>query len=150
MPQSFCQLYVHLIFSTKDRHSTITPGLRLRLHAYLAEVLRDMGSAFVVVGGPDNHVHALFDLGKKLVVVDVVEHIKKESSKFVKTLGVEYQHFYWQRGYGAFSVGPTHRDEVVRYIETQEEHHKRITFQEEYRAFLIKYGIPYDEKYVWD
>ena len=109
-----------------------------------------MGSAFVVVGGPDDHVHVLFDLGKKITVMDVVEQVKKESSKFVKTLGMEHQNFYWQRGYGAFSVGPTHKDEVVKYIATQEEHHKRMTFQEEYRAFLVKYGIAFDEKYIWD
>ena len=150
MPQSFCQLYVHLIFSTKDRHHTITPDIRPRLHAYLAEVARNMGSALVVVGGPSDHVHVLFNLDKKNAIVDVVEQVKKESSKFVKTLGMEHQNFYWQRGYGAFSVGPMHKDEVVKYIATQEEHHKRMTFQEEYRAFLVKYGIPYDEKYVWD
>ena len=150
MPQSFCELYVHLIFSTKDRHPTITLAIRQRLHAYLAEIIRNMGCPFVVVGGPDNHVHILFDLGKKTTVADVVELIKKDSSKFVKSLGMEHQNFYWQRGYGAVSVGPTHKDEVVKYIETQEEHHKHMTFQDELRAFLTKYGIQFDEKYIWD
>ncbi len=150
MPQSFCQIYVHLIFSTKDRLHTITSDIRLRLHAYLAELVRGTGSAFVVVGGPADHVHVLFSLDKKTAFVDVVEQIKKESSKFVKTCGVEPHDFYWQRGYGAFSVGPTHKDGVVQYIAAQEEHHQRMTFQDEYRAFLVKYGISFEEKYVWD
>ena len=144
MPQSFSQIYVHLIFSTKDRRRTIVPELRPRLHAYLAEVLRNLGSAYVVVGGPEDHVHLLFDLGKKLSATEVVEQIKRESSKFVKTLDADYQDFYWQRGYGAFSVGPIHKAEVVKYIEGQEEHHRRMSFQEEFRAFLVKYGIPFD------
>ena len=150
MPQSFCQLYVHLIFSTKDRVRYLDAAIRPRMHAYVAETMRNLGSPFVVVGGPEDHVHVLFDLAKKCAPVDVVEAVKKDASKFAKTLGAQYQDFYWQRGYGMFSVGPTHRDEVVRYIETQEEHHRCMTFQDEFLAFLKKYGVAYDERYLWD
>jgi len=150
MPQSFCQLYAHLIFSTKDRVRFLDDAIRPRVHAYLATVLRDLGAPFVVVGGTVDHVHILFDLGKKHAPPGYVEQVKKESSKFVKTLGTEYTKFFWQRGYGMFSVGPTHVPDVEAYVRGQEEHHRKMTFQEEFRAFLERYGIEYDERYVWD
>jgi len=150
MPQSFCQLYAHLIFSTKNRQRFLNPSIRGRVHAYMAGIVRDLCTPYVIVGGPDDHVHSLFDIGKNHPPVKLVEIVKKETSKFVKTLGDEYRDFYWQRGYGMFSVGPIHRDEVKAYIETQEEHYKRMTFQEEFRAYLQKYNIPFDERYVWD
>jgi putative transposase len=150
MPQSLCQIYVHLIFSTRHRESLLDAAIRSRVHAYLAEVARGHGCPFVVAGGTDDHAHLLLDLGKQVTPPALVETVKKESSKFVKTLGVQYAQFYWQRGYGMFSVGPTQRTAVQRYIESQEEHHRRRTFQEEFRAFLDRYGIAYDERYVWD
>lgn len=150
MPQSLSQLYVHLIFSTKDRFPFLKDDIRDRVQGYLATVVRDMGSPFVVVGGIDDHVHILFDMGRIHAAKDFVEHIKRESSKFVKTLRSNLDKFYWQRGYGIFSVSPTHRESVVRYIKNQEEHHREKTFQDEYRDFLNRYGIEFDELYVWD
>ena len=104
----------------------------------------------MVVGGPDDHVHILADIGKRELPVDLVAKVKQESSKFVKTMGQEYGSFYWQNGYGMFSVGPTHVEEVKAYIEAQVEHHRKQTFQEEFRAFLERYSISYDERYLWD
>lgn len=150
MPQSLSQLYSHLIFSTKDRFPFLKDDIRERVHGCLATTLRDMGSPFVVVGGVTDHVHLLFDMGRIHAVKDFVEQIKRESSKFIKTLGTNLDRFYWQRGYGIFSVSPTHRANVVAYIASQEEHHRRKTFQEEYREFLDRYGIEFDEQYVWD
>ena len=150
MPQSFTQFFAHLIFSTKDRAPILTPVILPRVHAYLATIIRNTGSHFVVVGGVADHVHLLFDLSKKKPPVDVVAEVKRESSKFVKTLGPQLHNFYWQRGYGMFSVSPTHRDTVESYVKSQEEHHRATTFQEEYRGFLKRYGIEYDEQYVWD
>ncbi|MFG0261107.1 MAG: transposase [Novipirellula sp. JB048] len=150
MPQSLSQLYAHLIFSTKDRFPFLKDDIRDRVHRYLATVLRDMGSPFVVVGGVEDHVHLLFDLGRIHPAKDFVEILKRESSKFTKTLSPNLDKFYWQRGYGIFSVSPTHRGNVVAYLKNQPEHHRHKTFQEEYRGFLIRYGIEFDEQYVWD
>jgi putative transposase len=150
MPQSLSQLYAHLIFSTKDRYPFLKEDIRDRVHAYLATVLRGMGSPFVVVGGIDDHVHILFDMGRIHAAKDFVEQIKRESSKFAKTLRPNLAKFYWQSGYGIFSVSPTHRESVIRYIETQEVHHRAKSFQDEYREFLSRYGIEFDEQYVWD
>lgn len=150
MPQSLTKLYAHLIFSTKNRKPFLDDEIRPRVHAYLVTIVRDSDSPFVVVGGVADHVHILFDMGKMIAPVKVVEQVKRESSKFVKTLGPKYGAFFWQRGYGMFSVSPTHRDDVEAYVRTQEEHHRKVTFQEEYRSFLKRYGIVFDETYVWD
>ena len=125
-------------------------NIRPRVHAYLATLARELGAPFVVVGGVADHVHMLFDLGKQHTPVEFVGTVKKESSKFVKTLGDRYRGFYWQRGYGIFSVSPTHREDVVHYIQNQEAHHRKQSFQEEYVGFLQRYGIDYDDRYIWD
>ena len=150
MPQSLAKLYVHVVFSTKDREPWLDGAIRERMHAYLAAILRDAGSPWVVVGGVADHVHLLFDLGRTDAIADIVEKVKRESSKFAKTLGDRYAAFTWQRGYGSFSVSPTLLDEAETYVRNQEEHHTRLTFQEEYRAFLQRYGVAFDERYVWD
>jgi len=150
MPQSFTQLYAHLIFSTKNRESLIDENIRQRLHGYLASLIRDLDSPHVVAGGIADHAHIVFDMGKMHAPVEFVEKVKKESSKFIKTLGPTYANFYWQRGYGMFSVSPTHLAEAEAYVRNQEEHHRKQTFQEEFRAFLDRYGIDYDERYIWD
>lgn len=150
MPQSLTQLYAHLIFSTKNRVPMLDDGVRPEMHAYLATLVRDYASPYVVVGGVADHVHILFDFGKKHTPIEFVEHVKKESSKWIKTLGERFKQFYWQRGYGMFSVSPTHREEVEAYVRNQEEHHRTTTFEEEYRGFLRRYGIEFDERYVWD
>ena len=100
MPQSFAQLYAHLIFSTKNRRPFLDDEIRPRVHGYLATVIRNLDSPFVVVGGVADHVHILFDMGKMHAPVQFVEQVKRESSKFVKTLGAKYKEFYWQRGTG--------------------------------------------------
>lgn len=150
MSQSLTKLYAHLIFSTKDREPLLDDAIRPRVHAYLATVIRDLKSPWVVVGGTVDHVHFLFDMGKMHAPVEFVERTKRESSKFIKTLGPKYRGFYWQRGYGMFSVGPANRDEAEAYVRNQEEHHRVRSFQEEFRAFLDRYGVEYDEQYTWD
>jgi putative transposase len=150
MPQSLTKLYAHLVFSTKERRPFLDDEVRPRVHAYLATVIRNLDSRYVVVGGTEDHVHILFDLGKLHAPVEFVERVKRESSKFVKTLGTQYGAFYWQRGYGMFSVSPANRDDIERYIRDQEGHHQKKTFQEEYRDLLEHHGISYDERFVWD
>ncbi|MBM3998090.1 MAG: IS200/IS605 family transposase [Planctomycetes bacterium] len=150
MPQSLTKLYAHLVFSTKYREPFLDERIRSRVHGYLATVIRDLDSPWVVVGGVVDHVPILFDMGKMVAPVKFVEQVKRESSKFVKTLGTPYTKFYWQRGYGMFSVGPMDRDQAEHYVRNQEEHHRRTTFQDEYRSMLTRYGIEFDEQYVWD
>lgn len=150
MPQSLAKLYVHLVFSTKNRQPYLDEAIEPRVHAYLACIVRDLGSPWVVVGGVADHVHLLFDMGKMQSPVKFVEQTKRESSKFVKTLGEKYQGFYWQRGYGMFSVSPTHRDAAEAYVRNQKEHHQSRSFQDEYRSLLERYGIEFNEQYVWD
>ena len=150
MPQSFTKLYAHLIFSTKNRQPFLDETIRPRVHGYLATIVRSIDSPYVVVGGVADHVHILFDMGKMHAPIEFVERVKRESSKFVKTLGPRYGRFYWQRGYGMFSVSPTHLADVEEYVRTQQSHHEKKTFQEEYLEFLHRCGIEYDERYVWD
>jgi putative transposase len=150
MPQSLTKLYAHLIFSTKNRYPYLDDSIRPRVHGYLATVIRDLKSPWVVVGGVADHVHILFDMGKLHAPVEFVERTKRESSKFIKTLGVEYKDFYWQRGYGMFSVGPADRDGAEHYVRNQESHHRVKTFQDEFRGFLVRYGVEFDEQFVWD
>ena len=106
MAHSFCKIYVHIIFSTKNRQSWLDEAIRSRVHAHLATLARSDGCPSVVVGGVEDHVHILADIGKKVKPIDMIRHIKQESSKFVKTLAPDYHQFYWQQGYGMFSVGP--------------------------------------------
>jgi REP element-mobilizing transposase RayT len=150
MPQSFTKLYAHLIFSTKNRKPFLHEDIQPRVHAYLATAVRSLDSPYVVVGGVADHVHILFEMGKKHAPVAFVEQVKRESSKFVKTLGPRLGNFFWQRGYGMFSVSPTHRADAEEYVRNQAKHHEKKTFQEEFREFLKRYGIEYDERYVWD
>jgi len=150
VPQSLTKLYAHLIFGTKNRQPFLDDEIRERVLAYLATVIRDLGSPYVVVGGVADHVHILFDIGKMRAPAKFVEQAKRESSKFIKTLGTAYKDFYWQRGYGMFSVGPTRREDVEKYVRNQEEHHQKMTFQEEFLMFLKRYEVEYDEQYVWD
>jgi putative transposase len=150
MGQSFFQFYGHLIFSTKNRVNFLDGNIRARVHSYLAGILRNLDSKYVVVGGVEDHIHILYDCPKMLLPATLIEKIKKDSSKFIKTLGHEYTDFYWQRGYGLFSVGKKQRGDVEKYILNQEDHHRKISFQDEYRRFLKRYEIEFDECYVWD
>ena len=150
MPQSFTKLHAHLIFSTKNRKRYLDDDMRARVHAYMATVIRNLESPYVVVGGVADHVHILFDMGKKHAPLEFVEQVKRESSKFVKTLGPRYRDFHWQRGYGMFSVSPSRSADAEEYVRNQEEHHRKKTFREELRELLDRFHIPYDERYVWD
>lgn len=150
MPQSLSAILIHLVFSTKNRESFITPAIETELHPYLAKIFRELKSPSLTIDGTSDHVHILFSLGRVIKVADLVEEVKTESSKWIKTKGREFRNFHWQRGYGAFSIGQSNVPALKRYISNQKQHHRRITFQDEYRKFLKAYGIEYDERYVWD
>jgi len=150
MPQSLSLVIVHVIFSTKDRFPCLDPATRPHLHAYLASVARNAKCGGYRVGGTADHVHLAVRLCRTIAIAALVEELKTSSSKWLKRQRPGLARFAWQRGYGAFSVGPDDLEALLSYIDDQEEHHRIRTFQEEYLAFLKKYGVPYDERYVWD
>jgi REP element-mobilizing transposase RayT len=148
VPQSLAQVLVHLIFSTKNREPFLSDDVRPELHPYMATILNGKESPAILINSVEDHAHVLFRLSKNHALCDVIESLKKDSSKWIKTKGRNYRNFHWQSGYGAFSVAnPT----WPRWSASkQKEHHRRSTFQEEFRAFLKRYQVPYDERYVWD
>jgi REP element-mobilizing transposase RayT len=148
MPQSLARIGVHLIFSTKNREPLIAPEVRPDLFKYLAGALNASECTAIEVGGFADHVHLLFVLSKNWALSKVVEEVKKESSKWAKQK--VHPRFYWQGGYGAFSVSALNEPRVVAYIREQEEHHRRRTFQDEVRELMRKTDQPLDERYFWD
>ncbi len=151
MSQSLVQIYVHLVFSTKDRRPWLRDvPFRERLHAYLTGACRGQQSPSIRVGGVEDHVHLLVRLGKTINVAALVREIKRESSKWVKAESPGLGDFQWQSGYGAFSISPAHVDALTEYIRNQEQHHRKESFQDEFRRLCVKYGIELDERYVWD
>ncbi len=151
MAQSLARLWTHLIFSTKNRFPFLSDkNIRGDMHSYLAKVLRSHDCETLMVGGVTDHVHALFALSRNYSIAEIVKEIKRTSSSSIKEVSPSLKKFHWQNGYGAFSVSQSNLEQVIRYIEKQERHHQRVTFQDEYRAFLKKYKIEYDERYVWD
>ena len=146
MAHTFSRNHVHVVFSTKDRRKTIPKELQPRLWAYLAGICKNHDMGALKIGGTENHVHVLFQLPPKLALAKAVLLLKSNSSKW---MGEQGYRFSWQEGYGAFSVSSSNLDAVVRYIENQEAHHRKISFEEEFRAILKKQGIDYDPQYVF-
>jgi REP element-mobilizing transposase RayT len=150
MPQSLVKNYVHITFSTKNRYQFIDEHIEGQLFRYLGGICSNLECTPIIVGGYKNHVHILCLLSQEIALVKLIEEVKSHSSKWIKTKGQRYQNFYWQNGYGCFSVAPSGVDRVKAYISNQEEHHKEKSFKEEYLALLKAYDIEYDIRYVWD
>jgi putative transposase len=151
MSQSFAQIYVHIVFSTKNRRPYLQDAsIRDELHRYLGRACNGLDCPVLKVGGVADHVHVLCRLDRNISIANLVEELKRESSKWVKTKTPDLSDFYWQNGYGAFSLSPSHAEPLRAYISRQEEHHRATTFQEEFRHLLTKYGLEWDERYVWD
>lgn len=150
MPQSLSRILIHLVFSTKNREPVITSAIRTELHPYLAVTLDCIDCPSLRVGGVADHVHLLFGLSRTRTVAEVVETVKISSSKWMKAKGLQFKNFHWQSGYAAFSIGQSDADAAVNYVTNQEQHHQKMTFQDEYRKLLEKYRVVFDEKYVWD
>ncbi len=150
MPQSLSKVYTHITFSTKNRQNLIDDNIKIPLFEYLGGICKGLECNPVKIGGYKNHVHVLCLLSKKIAQMKLLEELKKRSSAWVKTKGAAYSNFYWQEGYGIFSVNPQEVDLVVDYISNQEQHHKKLTFKDEFRAFLKKYNVNFDERYMWD
>ncbi|MFP4283398.1 MAG: IS200/IS605 family transposase [Opitutales bacterium] len=150
MSQSLSNILLHLVWSTKDRHPWLARGIREDAHAFLAGVARQCNCQAYRVGGVEDHVHLAIRLSRTLSVAELVKEVKTASSRWLKTQDASFQNFAWQQGYGAFSLGVSQKAALLTYIDRQPEHHLTRTFQDEYRDFLRKTGITYDERYVWD
>ncbi len=150
MGQSLVQNYIHIVFSTKHREDLIKPPYEQELHTYLGSVCKALGCPVLIVGGYTDHIHILCMLSQKLPLMTLVQKVKASSSKWMKTKDKSLANFYWQDGYGAFSVNPSETEIVINYIRKQHEHHAHKSFKEEYRAFLTKYDVAFDERYVWE
>ena len=150
MPQSRSYLLTHIVFSTKDRAPVREAAVWPALYADLATGARNADCECFRVGGVADPAHLAIRLARTLTLAILIEELKTSSSKWLKTQSPALASFAWQRGYGAFSVGPLDQEALIKYIENQEQHHRTRTFQEEYRAFLKKYGVEYDERHVWD
>jgi len=150
MGQSLVQIYVHAVWSTKHRRPLLkSPALRERLFAYMAGICWNQKSPAILIGGADDHCHLLFRLGKTIDVSRLIREIKKEASRWAKS-ELLMKNFYWQSGYGAFSISPGHVEQLKEYIARQEQHHRKVTYKDEFRALCKKYGLEVDERYAWE
>ncbi len=147
MPQSLVKILVHMVWSTKDRVRLISPEIEPRLFGYVGGIISNNKGRLIIAGGDTDHIHVLASVGR-IDISELVGDIKRESSKWIKKNGVDK--FYWQRGYGAFSIGQSQVSKVSGYIRDQKEHHRQPTFQDEFRVLCKKYEIEIDERYCWD
>ena len=151
MPQSLSAVYIHLVFSTKERRPFLRDQTtRAALHAYLGGVSKQLECPPIIVGGVEDHVHLLARFGRTITQAEWVKELKRVSNLWLKEQGPSYADFQWQGGYSDFSVSRSNLDAVTKYITGQEEHHRKMGFQDEVRRLLKKHGIEYDERYVWD
>jgi REP element-mobilizing transposase RayT len=150
MGQSLVKNYIHIVFSTKHRIPMIDEAIESELFGYLGGICNNLDCQVITVGGYTDHVHVLCMLSKKISLVKLLGELKAHSSKWIKTKGTKYQNFYWQDGYGAFSVKSTDIHIVSNYIANQKAHHKKLSFKDEYRTHLRNHGYDFDERYVWD
>jgi putative transposase len=148
MSQSFVQFYAHIVFHTKNNMQLIKPEIEIELYSYLGGILKNYKSNPIQIGGTSDHIHILCTLPKTLAAADLVEEVKKSSSKWIKTKSAQYSNFYWQDGYGGFSVSCSGIGDLKRYILNQKEHHYKLSAIDEYKKLLDEYGIPYEDRYL--
>ena len=149
MPQSLSKIYLHIIFHTKTTSPTIRDVDLQRMHAYIGQLVNDTGCTNIWVDGVDDHVHILCLLGREVTIAHLVEEVKRNSSRWIKSIDPVYRDFAWQGGYAAFSVSQSVVGKTLAYVKSQREHHKKQSFKDEYIAFLKLYNIEYDERYVF-
>lgn len=147
MSQSLVRVLVHIVFSTKDRVKIISPDVEARLFGYISGIITNNGARMIIAGGDADHIHILISIGRADITA-LIGDIKRESSKWMKKNGVPK--FYWQRGYGAFSIGQSQVADTSRYIRNQKQHHGKQTYQDEFRALCRKYEVEIDERYCWE
>jgi len=149
MANTYINILIHTVFSTKNRDPWISSSLRERLYPYMCGIARENGLKVLCIGGTDNHIHILLLLDSTTSIAKAIQLIKGGSSKWIHETFPELRLFSWQEGYGAFSIGISNVDETKKYIENQEKHHKKESFRDEYLKFLRKNNIDFNEKYLW-
>ena len=149
MAQSLCKIYLHVIFHIKTTSPPIADEHLERVHSYIGQLVNDAGCQVIRVGGIGDHVHVVCLLSRDETVSHLVEEMKRNSSRWIKTLSPQYEHFAWQGGYAAYSVSQSVVDKTISYVNNQREHHKKISFHDEYLQFLRLYNIDYNERYVF-
>jgi putative transposase len=151
MPQSLAAVYLHAVFSTKERHRFLRePSLRIEMHAYLGGISKRLNCPAIITGGTDDHIHQLIRFSRTITQAEWIKEVKRASSLWIKQRESRLGYFAWQAGYGMFSVSPADLDVVRQYIASQEEHHRKVAFQDEFRFLLKHHGLEWDERYVWD
>lgn len=149
MPQSLVKIIVHIVFSTKHRADLITPEIESKLYAYISGIIENNGGKLITANGTSNHSHFLTSLGRNDVGA-LIGDMKRDSSLWIKKQSSKFAGFYWQKGYGAFSIGQSQVEAVSRYIANQKEHHKAQSYEDEFRELCRKYDVDFDERYCWD
>ena len=150
MAHTFTHLVTHVVFGTKNRTASIGPEMRAPLHAYMGGIVKEMGGKPLIINGTQDHVHLLVALPATVAIADLIRVLKTNSSRWAHEKWPERHGFGWQQGYGAFSVSKSAMKDVEDYIANQEEHHRNVSFQEEFLALLKRHESPYDERYIWE
>lgn len=149
MPQSLVKILVHIVFSTKDRIRMIPPDFEARLYGYISKIINNNGGRMIIAGGDADHSHILASIGR-IDISELIGDIKRDTSSWIKKQDTRFDKFYWQRGYGAFSIGQSQVPAVSRYIRNQKQHHLTQSYQDEFRSLCAKYEVEIDERYCWD
>ena len=149
MAHTFTSLLTHVVFSTWERRPFLSDAIRRDVHAYIGGILRQLHAVPIAIGGTSDHVHMMARIPADLALADCLRVVKTNSSRWIKERWPERRLFWWQGGYGAFSVSESNRGAVIQYIQDQEQHHRRISFQDEFLALLKRHGVEFDERYMW-
>ena len=150
MSHSFADVVLHIVFSTKERFPWIQLDIEEELYAYISGTCRNLDCPVIKINGVPDHIHVLLHLGRTITISKLISEMKSSSSRWIKTKNEKYSNFTWQKGYGAFSVSRPIINRAIKYIALQKEHHREMTFKEEFLDMLERAGIKYDEKYLWD
>ena len=150
MSQSLVKNHLHIVFGTKNKECNIVPEIETELYKYIAGIGRKLACPAQIINGHKNHVHVLCLLSQNIALSKLIQRLKGSSSRWIKQRFQNFDHFYWQNGYGAFSVSPHEIDKVVKYIKNQKQHHLKTSYENEYLHFLKKNKIEFDENYIWD
>lgn len=150
MANTYTQIHLQFVFAVKNRHSLIKASWKQELYSYISGIIEKQGHKLLAINGMTDHIHIFIGMRPTQSISDLLQDIKRNSALWINQKGFVNGKFEWQEGYGAFSYSKSHVSSVINYIENQEEHHKKISFRDEYLEFLKKFEIEYNEKYIFD